>query len=80
MEVTLKMVLQAINENAQELNQKIDDLEARMIDRMDSRFDELEKKVDGKSTELSETQETLHWVATKTLQHEQKIKLLQQQQ
>jgi hypothetical protein len=76
MEVTLKMILQAINENAQELNQRIDNLEIRM----DSRFDELEKKVDGKTTELSETQETLHWVATKTLRHEQKIKLLQQQQ
>lgn len=82
MEVTLKTILQALNEHSQTINNRLDSLDQRVDNlefKMNSRFDQLERKFDGKSVELSETQETLHGVATKTLQHEQKIKALQQQ-
>lgn len=55
---------------------RIDQLE----DEMKTKFSRIEAKLDGWRVELIETQETVDFFSHKTLQHEQKIRKLSQQQ
>lgn len=72
------------------LEKKMDNLENRM-DRLENRMDSIEIKMDkgfnrldvkfsGMRVELTESQETIDYVATKTLQHEQKLRNMYEQQ
>lgn len=58
-----------------ELNQRMDKLE----NKMDTGFDRLGKKFAGARVESTETQETVDYLSSKTIQHEKKIRQLQNQ-
>lgn len=68
----LNEILQALKLQSEQMDQKMDtirsDLEAKMdagFERVDQRFDRLEKKVDGTRVELTETQETVDYLSSK---------------
>ena len=62
-----------IDERFEEIDQRFEKIDQR-FDKMEERFDRLEKKFDGIRVELTETQETTDFVATKSIQHEKKIR------
>ena len=48
------------------------------LDSIEGRLDRIEKKMDGFRVELTETQETVDFISVKTLQHEKKLRELNQ--
>ncbi|MFE8696522.1 hypothetical protein ACFYKT_09255 [Cytobacillus sp. FJAT-53684] len=70
--------LDRIESRLDRMENRMDQLENRM-DQMDTRLDRIEKKMDGFRIELTEAQETVEFVAVKTIQHEKKIRELHQQ-
>ncbi|MCM3410163.1 hypothetical protein KDJ21_008110 [Metabacillus litoralis] len=48
------------------------------LDSIEGRVDRIEKKMDGFRVELTETQETVDFISVKTLQHEKKLRELNQ--
>lgn len=52
------------------LENRFDNLESRM----DERFDRIESKLNGLRTELTETQETVDYLAIKSAQHENRLR------
>jgi ABC-type phosphate transport system auxiliary subunit len=64
------------NQLRAEMQQMVENLE----EKMNKRFDRLETKVDGLRIELRETQETVDFLSSKTIQHERKIRDLYRQQ
>jgi hypothetical protein len=64
------------NQLRTEMRQMVENLE----EKMNERFNRLETKVDSLRIELSETQETVDFLSSKTLQHERKIRELYRQQ
>lgn len=66
-----------IDKRFEEVDKRFEQMEKR-FDQMDVRFDRLEKKVDGNRVELTETQETVDFLSGKTIQHEKKIREMNQ--
>lgn len=57
-----------------EILKKVDE----RFERIEERLDRVEKKIDGVRVELTETQETVDFISVKTLQHEKKLRELNQ--
>ncbi|OXB92045.1 hypothetical protein [Parageobacillus galactosidasius] len=64
----------------QEMNDRLEARIDRLENEMNERFNRLETKVDNLRTELTETQETVDFLSSKTIQHERKIRELYRQQ
>ncbi len=62
-----------IDERFEKIDQRFKKVDQR-LDSIDERLDRMEKKMDGFRVELTETQETVDFVAKKTLQHEKKLR------
>ncbi|MBD1221252.1 hypothetical protein [Virgibacillus halodenitrificans] len=62
----LNEILHALKQYSGEITGKITELE----ERMDERFDRLETKFNSTRAELIETQETVDFLSSKTMQHE----------
>ncbi|PGT83858.1 MULTISPECIES: hypothetical protein [Bacillaceae] len=90
-ETMLKEILNALKLHSDKMDQKfkkvderfekIDERFERVDERFDSiegRLDRIEKKMDGFRVELTETQETVDFISVKTLQHEKKLRELNQ--
>ncbi|MGM0876463.1 MAG: hypothetical protein ACQEWV_17255 [Bacillota bacterium] len=76
-ETMLKEILNALNLHSNHMDQKFKKMDER-LDRIDGRLDRMEKKMDGFRVELTETQETVDFISVKTIQHEKKLRELQQ--
>ncbi|WP_067725072.1 hypothetical protein [Oceanobacillus damuensis] len=70
-----------------DLESKMDNMKSELETKMDKGFaevnqkiDHLGKKVDGLRVELTETQETVDFSASKVVQHEKKLRQLNMQQ
>ncbi|MFD2629994.1 hypothetical protein [Oceanobacillus kapialis] len=77
----LNEILKALKLYSEENDKWFSELENRfskLENRMDDRFDRLEKKLDGMRVELTETQETVDYLASKSAQHEKKLRKLYQ--
>lgn len=80
----LKEILHALKLHSDKMDQtfkKVDERFERIevrLDRIEERFDRVEKKIDGVRVELTETQETVDFITVKTLQHEKKLRELNQ--
>lgn len=82
----LKEILHALNLHSTQMEKRFNDMEEkfeRRFEKMDERFDSIEQRLDrmenkmgGFRTELTEVQETLEFVSSKTLQHEKKLRIL----
>lgn len=57
-----------------QLENRMDDIKTQLENRMDERFDRIEAKLSGIRTELTETQETVDYLAIKSAQHEKKLR------
>lgn len=68
----LQEILKALQLHSTHIDQKLDGME----NRMDKRFDRIDKKLDGFRVELTETQETVDYLSSKNVQHEQKLRKL----
>ncbi|MYL45249.1 hypothetical protein GLV94_06300 [Virgibacillus halodenitrificans] len=66
----LNEILHALKQYSGEITGKITELE----ERMDERFDRLETKFNSTRAELIETQETVDFLSSKTVQHEKKLR------
>ncbi|RAK22048.1 hypothetical protein B0I26_10227 [Anoxybacillus vitaminiphilus] len=64
----------------QEMNNRLEARIDRLENEMNERFNRLETKIDSLRTELTETQETVDFLSSKTIQHERKIRELYRQQ
>ncbi len=69
-ETMLKEILHALKLHSDKVDQR--------FDRLEGRLDRMEKKMDGFRVELTETQETVDFISVKTLQHEKKLRELNQ--
>jgi gas vesicle protein len=69
-----------IQEMGNQLRTEMQEMVGKLKEKMDERFNRLETKVDNLRIELSETQETVDFLSSKTLQHERKIRELYRQQ
>jgi ATP-dependent DNA ligase len=76
-ETMLKEILKALNLHSNHMDQKFKKIDER-LDRIDGRLDRMEKKMDGFRVALTETQETVDFISAKTIQHEKKLRKLQQ--
>ena|SRR5690625_316590 len=83
----LNEVLKALSLHSEKMEQRFEQIDRRFehvdrrfeqiderFDKMEERFDRLEKKFDGIRVELTEAQETTDFLASKTIQHEKKIR------
>ncbi|MCG1027112.1 hypothetical protein J5S49_02255 [Virgibacillus halodenitrificans] len=66
----LNEILHALKQYSGEITGKITKLE----ERMDERFERLETKFNSSRAELIETQETVDFLSSKTVQHEKKLR------
>lgn len=69
-ETMLKEILNALKLHSAQMDQR--------FDRIEGRLDRMEKKMDGFRVELTETQETVDFISVKTLQHEKKLREMNQ--
>ncbi|OAT72608.1 hypothetical protein [Parageobacillus thermoglucosidasius] len=69
-----------MKEMGNQLRTEMKEMVGKLEEKMDERFNRLETKVDNLRIELSETQETVDFLSSKTLQHERKIRELYRQQ
>jgi gas vesicle protein len=69
-----------MKEMGSQLRTEMKEMVGKLEEKMDERFNRLETKVDSLRIELSETQETVDFLSSKTLQHERKIRKLYRQQ
>jgi len=76
-ETMLKEILNALKLHSEHMDQKFKKVDER-FDRIEGRLDRMEKKMDGVRVELTETQETVDFISVKTLQHEKKLRELNQ--
>ncbi|AIF44523.1 hypothetical protein [Virgibacillus sp. SK37] len=77
----LKEILNALKQYSGEITGRITELENGMHNmktglenRMDEHFDRIETKINGVRVELTETQETVDFLSSKTMQHEKKLR------
>lgn len=73
--------LDRVDDRFDRIEDRLDTLEIRvdtLEKNMNGQFDKLGRKVDGIRVELTETQETLDFVSTKTLKHDKKLRQLLQ--
>jgi chaperonin cofactor prefoldin len=70
-----------------QMDEKLEKMETKLINRMDegferleNRIDRLEKKFEGLRIELTETQETVDYLSSKSVQHEKKLRTLYSEQ
>ncbi|PMC36641.1 hypothetical protein CJ195_14495 [Bacillus sp. UMB0899] len=90
-ETMLKEILNALKLHSEHMDQKFKKVDERFeriderfekiderFDRIEGRLDRMEKKMDGVRVELTETQETVDFISVKTLQHEKKLRELNQ--
>ena len=79
-ETVVKEILQALKLHTNQMEQRFNQIDERFekvdqrLDSIDERLDRMEKKMDGFRVELTETQETVDFIAKKTLQHEKKLR------
>jgi len=66
----LKEILHVLKLHSDKVDQRFDQIERRL--------DRMEKKMDGFRVEWTETQETVDFISVKTLQHEKKLRELNQ--
>lgn len=76
-ETMLKEILHALKLHSDKMDQKFKKVDER-FDRIEGRLDRMEKKMDGFRVELTETQETVDFISVKTLQHEKKLREINQ--
>jgi predicted RNase H-like nuclease (RuvC/YqgF family) len=69
-----------MQEVGNQLRTEMREMVGKLEEKMDKRFNQLETKVDSLRIELSETQETVDFLSSKTLHHERKIRELYRQQ
>ena len=69
-ETMLKEILHALKLHSDKVDQRFDQIEERL--------DRMEKKMDGFRVEWTETQETVDFISVKTLQHEKKLREINQ--
>jgi DNA repair exonuclease SbcCD ATPase subunit len=77
---TANQLRKEIQEMNSQLRTEMREMVGKLEEKMDERFNRLETKVDSLRIELSETQETVDFLSSKTLQHERKIRELYRQQ
>lgn len=73
----LKAILDALKVFSDKIDERFDSLEQRMDrmeNKMDTRFERQEKKLDGLRVEITETQETVDYLSSKSLQHDKKLR------
>ncbi|APC49584.1 hypothetical protein GLV94_15855 [Virgibacillus halodenitrificans] len=58
------------------LESRMDNMKTELENRMDERFDRMEAKLNGSRVELTEIQETVDFLSSKTVQHEKKLRKL----
>lgn len=66
----IQEILKALQLHSKHMDEKL----SEMWNRMDERFDRIEKKLDGMRVELTETQETVDYLSSKNVQHEKKLR------
>lgn len=76
-ETMLKEILNALKLHSDKMDQRFKKVDER-FDSIEGRLDRIEKKMDGFRVELTETQETVDFISVKTLQHEKKLRELNQ--
>ncbi|WP_176215101.1 hypothetical protein [Cytobacillus gottheilii] len=57
----------------EQMEARFNQVDAR-FDRIEERLDRVEKKMGGFRTEMSEMQETVDFISSKTIQHEKKLR------
>ena len=76
-ETMLKEILNALKLHSDQMDHRFKKVDER-FDSIEGRLDRIEKKMDGFRVELTETQETVDFISVKTLQHEKKLRELNQ--
>jgi predicted nuclease with TOPRIM domain len=79
-EAKLQEMNDRLETKMQEMNDRFEAKIERLENEMNERFNRLETKIDNLHTELTETQETVDFLSSKTIQHERKIRELYRQQ
>ncbi|OAS85820.1 MULTISPECIES: hypothetical protein [Metabacillus] len=83
-ETMLKEILNALKIHSDHMDQKFKKADERFeqvdkrFDNIDDRLDRIEKKKDGFRVGLTESQETIDFISVKTLQHEKKLRKINQ--
>lgn len=85
----LNEILKALELHSKKMDKRFDQVEERLdrvetrldqveerLDRVETRLDRIEKKFDGTRVEITETQETVDFLSSKTIQHEKKLREL----
>ena len=82
----LSMHSEQIREEIRGVEKRMDTLEEKMDQRintlekkMDKRFDRLDAKFSGMRVELTESQESIHYLTSKSLQHDRKLRKIHEQ-
>ncbi|PJW15039.1 hypothetical protein CV945_05770 [Geobacillus sp. Manikaran-105] len=85
-DTVVKEVVEALKIFSRDIRTQIDEMGSQLRAEMqqfraevNERFDRLEQKFAGLRVELTETQETVHFLASKTIQHEKKLHHLAKQ-
>lgn len=78
----MEMRFEQIDQRFEQVDRRFEQVDRRFeqmdhrFEKLEERMDRLEKKFDGHKIELIETQETVDHLATKTNQHERKLRKL----
>lgn len=78
----IQEILKALELHSAHVDKKIKELETGInerFDKMEKRFDRQDKKFNGMRVELTETQETVDYPASKNVQHEKKLRTIYEQ-
>ena len=73
-----------VDERFEKIDARFEQIDGRFkrvderLDSIEGRLDRIEKKMDGFRVELTETQETVDFISVKTLQHEKKLREVNQ--
>ncbi|MDC3418476.1 hypothetical protein [Aquibacillus salsiterrae] len=67
-----------MDERFEQVDRRFEQMDER-FKQMDKRFDRMEKKLSGIRVDLSETQETVDFLSSKSAQHEKKLRIFPEQ-
>ncbi|MDC3411929.1 hypothetical protein NC797_02540 [Aquibacillus sp. 3ASR75-11] len=74
-----KKLTDALQLHSEHMDKKLDKVKGELETKMDAGFDRLGKKVDGLRIDLTETQETVDFLSSKSVQHERKLRKVSEQ-
>lgn len=70
----IQEILKALQLHSAQLDKKLEDMKVYLEKKLDKGFDRIETKLSNYQIELSETQETVDYLAIKVAQHEKKLR------